>query len=92
MNQDVSLLWETPDVHAEFEKALVQNISFEAVLPKLLQTLTPREREVFVCIRKDRQNYEIAETLKISKARVSQLVTQVTLKLTREARRLGLTE
>ena len=91
VNRDVGLLWEIPDPHAEFENALVRNISFEAALPELLQTLTPRERDVFVCIREDQHNYEIAETLKISEVRVSQLVTQVTLKLTREARRRGLT-
>ena len=90
VNQDVGRLWEVPDPHAEFESTLVRNISFAAALPELVQTLTPRERDVFACIREDQHNYEIAETLKISEARVSQLVTQVTLKLIDEARRLGL--
>ena len=85
-------MWEVPDSHAEFEEELVRNISFAAALPELLQMLTPRERDVFACIREDQQNYEIAETLKISEARVSQLVTQMTQKLRSAGKSLGLAE
>ncbi len=92
VNADVGRLWEVPDSHAEFEEELVRNISFAAALPELLQMLTPRERDVFACIREDQQNYEIAETLKISEARVSQLVTQMTQKLRSAGKSLGLAE
>lgn len=92
VNADVGRLWEVPDPHAEFEVELVRNISFTAVLPKLLKMLTPREREVFTCLRADQQNCEIAKALTLSEARVNQLVTQVIQKLTRAAQSLGLTE
>jgi len=91
-NQDIGWLWEVPDAHAEFETALVRDISFATALPKLLKILTPREREVFGYLRDDYQNCEIAEALTISEARVSQLVKQVTLKLTNAGRHLGLAE
>jgi len=70
----------------------VRDISFQEALPELLQTLTARERNVFVCLRENQQNHEIAEALKLSKARVSQLVKKVTLKLTQAGQRLGLAE
>ena len=92
INQDVGRLWEVPDPHAEFEEALVRDISFATTLPKFLKMLTPREREIFDCLRDDQQNCEIAKALTISEERVSQLVKQVTLKLTNAAQRLGLTE
>ena len=92
VNADVGRLWEVPDAHAEFEAELVRNISFATALPKLLQMLTPRERDVFACIRENQQNYEIAETLKISEARVSQLVTQMTQKLRSAGKSLDLAE
>ena len=92
VQQDIGWLQEVPDPHAEFTDELVRNISFAATLPKLLKTLTPREREVFACLRKDQQNCEIAEVLNLSESRVSQLVTQVTQKLTSAAQRLGLVE
>lgn len=79
-----------PDPHAEFENKLLQDISFASVLPELLKTLTPRERKVFGYLRENQQNHEIATVLNISKSRVSQLVTQVTLKLKTAAQRLGL--
>lgn len=91
-NQDNGWLQEVPDAHAEFEKALVRDISFATTLPKLLKMLTPREREIFACLRENQQNYEIAEALTISEARVSQLVKLVTLKLTNAGRHLGLAE
>ena len=91
-NQDVGRLWEVPDPLAEFEEELVQNISFAAALPKLLKMLTPREREIFMCLRDHQQNCEIAEALTLSEARVNQLVKQVTLKLTVAGQRLNLAE
>ena len=91
-NPKIGLLLEVPDPYAEFENELVRNISFVSVLPELLQTLTRQERAVFDCVRKQQSNCQIAETLKISRARVSQLVAQITLKLSRAGQRLGLTE
>lgn len=92
VNQDVGRLWEVPDPHAEFEEALVRDISFAAALPRLLKMLTPCERGIFARLRENQRNCEIAADLKISEARVSQLVKQVTLKLTNAAQRLGLVE
>lgn len=89
--KSVSLL-AFPDPHAEFEAELVQNISFASALPELLKTLTPREREVFAYLRKNKQNREIGEILDLSAPRVSQLVTQITQKLRHAGQRLGLTE
>ena len=85
-------LWQFPDPHAEFESRLVRDISLAAALPELLKMLTPRERTVFTYLREDRQNHEIARMLKLSKSRVSQLVKQITSKLTNAAQRFGLTE
>lgn len=92
VNQDVGQLSAVSDPHAEFEADLVWDVSFTAVLPKLLKMLTPREQEVFACLRADQRNCEIAEALAISEARVNQLVTQVTQKLTGAAQKLGLAE
>ena len=89
---DIEWLQEVPDPHGDFTDELVQNISLAAALPKLLKILTPRERAVFTCLRKDQQNCEIAEVLNLSESRVSQLVKQVTLKLTNAAQGLGLAE
>ena len=90
--RDIGQLPEVPEPHTEFEEALVRDISFQDALPKLLKTLTPREREIFVCLREDQRNCEIAETLDISESRVSQLVTQVTQKLQDIGQKLGLAE
>ena len=62
------------------------------LLPELLKILTPRERKVFIYLRENRQNHEIAKVLNVSKSRVSQLVAQVTLKLTNAAQGFGLVE
>lgn len=86
------ILLEFPDPHAEFEDELVRDISFTAALPELLKTLTPCERNVFVCLREGQRNCKIAEILNLSAPRVSQLVTQVTQKLRRAGQRLGLAE
>ena len=91
-NPECGVLLNIPDSQAEFADELVRNISLATVLPELLQTLTPRERDAFECIRKNQLNCEIAETLNISQARASQLVTQVTQKLTYAGQRLGLAE
>ncbi len=90
-NQDIGRLWKVPDPHAAFEADLVRDISFTAALPKLLKILTPREQEIFDRLRENQQNCEIAQALRISEARVSQLVKQVTLKLTDAGQNLGLT-
>ena len=92
LKQDVGRLWEVPDPHAEFETELVRDISFNMALPKLMKMLTPREQEIFARLRENQRNSEIAKALTLSKARVSQLVTQVTRKLNHAARNLGLTE
>ena len=92
VNQDGGRLSAVPDDRAEFEEALVRDISFATALPKLLKMLTPREREIFACLRRNQQNCEIAKVLTISEGRVSQLVKQVTLKLTNAGRHLGLAE
>ena len=84
-NRDDGWLPQVPDLKSEFEDELVRDISFRETLPKLLQMLTPRERDVFARLRENQQNYEIAEALNLSESRVSQLVTQVTQKL-RECR------
>ena len=89
---EIESLWQFPDPHAEFENKLVRDISFASVLPKLLKILTPRERKVFIYLRENRQNHEIAKVLNLSKSRVSQLVAQVTLKLTNAAQGFGLAE
>ena len=91
-DRDVGWWHEVSDSHSEFEDKLVRDISFQEALPELLQTLTAREREVFACLRENQQNHEIAEALKLSEARVSQLVKHVTLKLTHAGQRLGLAE
>ena len=91
-DEDVRQLRKVTDPYAEFEDELVRDISFQDALPKLLETLTAREREVFACIREDQQNCEIAEVLNLSESRVSQLVTQVTEKLKNAGQRLGLRE
>ncbi len=91
-NPKTGLLLDVPDPCAEFEDELVRNIGFASALSELLQTLTPRERKVFDCIRKNQLNCEIAEGLKISQARVSQLIAQITLKLSHAAQRFDLAE
>lgn len=92
VNQDINWLWEVPDPDAAFEDKLVREISFADALPAFLKILTPREREIFDCIRDNQRNSEIAEALKLSESRVSQLVNQVTLKLAAAAQELGLTD
>ena len=91
-NPKTGLLLDVPDPYAEFEDELVRNISFVSALPELLKTLTRQERAVFDCVRKEQLNCQIAEALKISQPRVSQLVAQITLKLSRAAQRHGLAE
>lgn len=90
--QGVEWLHAIPDLNSEFEDDLVQDISFQQVLPELLQTLTSRERDVFNHLRENQQNYEIAEVLNLSVSRVSRLAKKVMLKLSQAGQRLGLTE
>ena len=92
VNSDVGGLLEVPDPSAAFEDELIRDISFECALPELLKMLTPRERDVFARIREHHLNWEIAEALEISEARVSQLITQMTQKLKSTGQRLGLAE
>lgn len=89
---EIKSMWQFPDPHAEFENRLVRDISFASALPELLKILTPRERKVFTYLRENQQNHEIAKVLNISKSRVSQLVAQVTLKLTNALQEFGLAE
>ncbi|RKU22650.1 hypothetical protein C6500_03890 [Candidatus Poribacteria bacterium] len=89
---EIESLLQFPDPHAEFENKLIRDISFASVLPELLKILTPRERKVFIYLRENRQNHEIAKVLNVSKSRVSQLVAQVTLKLTNAAQGFELAE
>ena len=92
INQKIRRLWTISDAYVEFEDDLVREISFQDALPELLKMLTPREREIFGCLRENQRNCEIAETLDISESRVSQLVTQVTQKLQDIGQKLGLAE
>ena len=78
-----------------FVDALIWDLSvanFERALPQLLNELTPRERQVFGCIREDMRNREIAETLHLSPGRVSQLINQVEVKLKQACQQFGLIE
>ena len=93
---DMAFMSRTPDPTTQsFVDALVWDISvanFERALPQLLNDLTPRERQVFIFIRQDMRNREIAEALHLSQGRVSQLVNQVEIKLKRACQQLGLIE
>ena len=62
------------------------------MLPELLNELTPREREVFIFIREDMRNADIAEALHLSRGRVSQLTNQVATKLKQACQKFGLIE
>lgn len=78
-----------------FVDALIWDISvanFESALPQLLNELTPRERQVFIFIREEMRNSDIAETLHLSRGRVSQLVNQVEHKLKQACQKFGLIE
>ena len=92
IDPDIGSLWNIEDPYAEFEDELVREISFQDALPEFLKVLTPREREVFSCLRDDQRNFEIAEALNLTESRVSQLITQVTEKLRQAGQRLGLAE
>lgn len=91
-HRGIEWLHAIPDLNSEFEDDLVQDISFQQVLSELLQTLTPRERDVFNHLRENQQNYEIAEALNLSVSRVSRLVKQVILKVSQVGQRLGFVE
>ena len=81
---------QVPDPQAAFEDRLADELSFASALPKLLNMLTPKEREIFTYLREDWQNHEIADVLNLSKGRVSQLVKQVNMKLITVGQRLDL--
>ncbi len=91
-NQYVARLGTALNLHADFEDELVRDISFASALPTLLKVLTPREQAVFACLRENQRNCEIAAILQLSESRVSQLVKQVTVKLTNAAQKLGLAD
>ena len=95
-DSDMAFIPNVPDPTTEsFVDALVWDISvanFERALPELLNGLTPREQQVFNCIREDLRNTDIAEVLHLSPGRVSQLVNQVEIKLKRACQQLGLIE
>ncbi|RKU27604.1 hypothetical protein C6499_11370 [Candidatus Poribacteria bacterium] len=72
---------------------LIWNLSiadFAGTLPQLLKDLTPRERQVFVFIREDMRNSDIAEVLNLKLSRISYLVKQGKTKLKQGCLRLGL--
>lgn len=79
-----------PDPQADFEDRLAADLSFREVLPHLLKLLTPGERKVFSYLREDWQHHEIAETLNLSKGRVSQVVKQIHVKMITAGKRLDL--
>ena len=85
-----------PDPTTEsFVDALIWDISvanFECMLPQLLNELTPRERQVFIFIREDMRNADIAEALQLSPGRISQLTNQVETKLKHACQKFGLIE
>lgn len=91
-NQYVARLGTALNLYADFEDELVRDISFASALPTLLKVLTPREQAVFACLRENQRNCEIAAILQLSESRVSQLVRQVTVKLTNAAQKLGLAD
>ena len=75
-----------------FIDALIWDISianFERMLPQLLNELTPRERQVFIFIREDMRNADIAEALQLSPGRISQLTNQVETKLKQACQKFG---
>ena len=85
----------TVDPHSNFVDKLIWemwNADFEKHLPELLQCLTNREEQIFTLIRVNMKQCDIAETLALSKPRVSQLLKQVERKLSRECQNLGLIE
>ena len=69
---------------------LIEN--FEIALPKLLKFLTPREQQVFKLIRGDKRNVDIAESLNLSKARITVLMRQIERKLKKACEDLMLIE
>ena len=93
---DIPFMPNAPDPTTEsFVDALIWDISianFERALPQLLNVLTPRERQVFVFIRQDMRNADIAEALHLSPGRVTQLINQVEIKLKQACQQLGLIE
>ncbi len=94
--RDINLILNTPDANAEcFVDRLIWEISvanFEKVLPQLLEVLTHREQQVFICIREDMSNCDIAKLLKLSPPRISQLAQNVEQKLRAACQTLGLIE
>ena len=95
-DKDMAFTPNAPNPTTEsFVDALIWDISvanFESALPQLLNKLTPRERQVFVFIRQDMRNREIAEALHLSPGRVTQLVNQVEIKLKQACQQFGLIE
>lgn len=94
-NQQAELLLAQPDKQIGFVDTLIWemwNADFEKALPQLLQCLTKREQQIFISIRQNMKQVDIAEKLDLSKPRVNQLLKQVELKLTRECQNLGLIE
>lgn len=94
--KDIDLILNVPDPNAEcFVDELIWEIAvanFEKVLPQLLENLTPREQQVFTCIREGMSNCDIAKVLKLSQPRISQLARNVEQKLRVACKRIGLIE
>ncbi|MCY3550914.1 MAG: sigma-70 family RNA polymerase sigma factor [Candidatus Poribacteria bacterium] len=55
--------------------------NFEKALPEILPMFSDRERQVFLLIREDKRNKDIAEILNLTPARISVLVRQVESRL-----------
>ena len=96
VNRDIDSILNVPDPNAErFVDEIIWKITvtnFEKALPQLLANLTPREQQVFTCIREDMSNCDIAMMLKLSSSRISQLVRSVEQKLRHECQKFGLIE
>lgn len=94
-NEQKRGLFRLPSKEADFVDTLIYemwNADFEKALPRLLQRLTKRERQIFTCIRQNMKQVDISERLELSKPRVSQLLKQLERKLRHECQNLGLIE
>lgn len=94
-NEQKEVLFAMPNEKDDFVDTLIYemwNTDFEKALPQLLQCLTKREQQVFICIRQNMKQVDIAERLDLSKPRVNQLLKQVELKLTSKCQNMGLIE
>ena len=87
--EDPTSVLEVADPEAAFEDRLAEELSIADAEPKLLTLLTPSEEKVFLYLRQEWQNQEIADVLNLSKGRVSQLVGQIRSKVATVRQRIG---